>query len=265
MEALHTLRGAPGVAMSAAEWQTRCELAACYQLTDLYGMSDMAGTHISAHIPGTHGQYLLNPFGVFFDEITATLLIKVDHTGQVLSDYAGPLNMAGFKIHGAVHMARPDLACVMHTHTEAINGVGMQEDGLLPISQKALTIWGFLSYHDYEGPAIGMQSNEQDRLLKNLGEHGRCVIMRNHGALTVGATIAEAFVWMVKLEGACKFQIAGQAGGSRLVRLSDDVVARSVEVGRRVYRPGGEAECGRLEWPALIRKLERERGTSYRT
>ena len=250
--------------MSEAEWQARCELAACYQLTDLYDMSDMAGTHISARVPDAPGQYLLNPFGVFFEEITASSLLKVDRTGKVLSGYTGPLNSAGFKIHGAVHEARHDLACIMHTHTEAINAVSMQVDGLLPNHQKSLTIMGFLAYHDFEGPAVGMQSDEQVRLLQNLGEGIRCVIMRNHGGLTVGESVPEAFVWMTKLESACKFQLAAQAAGARQVRLSADIVARSIEVGRRVYRAGGEAEVGRLEWPALVRKLERERGTSYR-
>jgi ribulose-5-phosphate 4-epimerase/fuculose-1-phosphate aldolase len=251
--------------MSEAEWQTRCELAACYQLAALYGMSDMAGTHISAQIPGTEGQYLLNPFELFFEEITASSLLKVDHTGKVLSDHSGPLNLAGFKIHGAVHMARPDLKCIMHTHADAINGVGMQVDGLLPLNQKALTILGFVAYHDFEGPAVGMQSDEQDRLLKVLGDGVRCVIMRNHGGLTVGASISEAFVWMAKLEGACRAQLLAQASGARLIELSQDIIERSMDVGRRVYGAGGMAECGPLEWPALIRQLERERGTSYRT
>jgi ribulose-5-phosphate 4-epimerase/fuculose-1-phosphate aldolase len=256
--------GAPP-GMHAAEWQARCELAACYQLTDLYGMSDMAGTHISLSVPGRNDEYLLNPFGVFFDEITASSLLRVDHTGKVLSGYSGPLNMAGFKIHGAVHRARPDLACILHTHTEAINAIGMQQEGLLPLNQTALTILGFLAYHDFEGPAVGMQSDEQVRLLENLGEHGRCVIMRNHGGLTVGATAGEAFVWMEKLEKACRFQLAAEAGGKKLVRPSEAIIARSIEVGRRVYSKGGLAEAGALEWPALIRKLERERGASYRT
>ena len=255
----------PPAGMSAAEWQARCELAAAYQLADIYGMSDMAGTHFSMIVPGVENQYLLNPFGMFYEEITASSLMKVDHEGNVISGSTEAINVSVFKIHCAVHKARPDLACIIHTHTEAINAIGMQEDGLLPLTQKALTILGFLSYHDFEGPAIGMKSDEQVRLLANIGEHGRCVIMRNHGGMTAGATVAEAFVWMYKLESACQFQISGQSGRSKLVRPADDIVERSVEVGRRVYSRGGAAECGILEWPALIRKLERERGTAYRT
>lgn len=256
--------GAP-VGMSAAEWQARCELAAAYQLADIYGMSDMAGTHFSMIVPGVDNQYLLNPFGRFYEEITASSLMKVDHEGNVISGSTDAINISGFKIHGSVHKARPDLACIIHTHTEAINAIGMREEGLLPLTQKALTMLGFLAYHDFEGPAVGMQSDEQVRLLANIGEHGRCIIMRNHGGMTVGATVAEAFVWMYKLESACRFQIAGQASQSKLVRPSDDIIARSVETGRKVYSRGGIAESGILEWPALIRKLERERGTSYRS
>jgi len=251
--------------MSADEWALRCDLAAVYQLSDMYGFSDMAGSHISARVPGPEHHFLLNPFGMFYEEITASSLMKVDHEGNVISGSTEAINISGFKIHGAIHKARPDLACIIHTHTEAINAIGMQEDGLLPLTQKALTMLGFLSYHDFEGPAIGMKSDEQVRLLANIGEHGRCVIMRNHGGMTAGATVAEAFVWMYKLESACRFQISGQSGRSKLVRPADDIIERSVEVGRRVYSRGGAAECGVLEWPALIRKLERERGTSYRT
>ncbi len=255
----------PPAGMNPAEWQARCELAAAYQLADLYGMSDMAGTHFSMIVPGVANQYLLNPFDEFYEEITASSLMKVDHEGNVLSGSTGAINVSGFKIHGAVHKARPDLACIIHTHTEAINAIGMREEGLMPLTQKAMTMLGFLAYHDFEGPAIGMQSDEQDRLLKNIGEHGRCIIMRNHGGMTVGATVAEAFVWMQKLESACRFQIAGQSSSSKLVRPPEEVIARSIAVGRRVYSKGGEAECGPLEWPALIRKLERERGASYRS
>lgn len=179
---------------SEEEWRVRCELAACYQLIDLYGMSDMAGTHVSARVPGPEHHFLLNPFGMFFDEITASSLIKVDQDGNVVDGAADQLNPAGFVIHSAVHMANHELVCVAHTHTRANNAVAMQKDGLLPLSQKALLLWDFVRYHDFEGAALDL--DERSRLVRDLGDNGRVVILRNHGAMTVGASVAEAFVWM---------------------------------------------------------------------
>jgi ribulose-5-phosphate 4-epimerase/fuculose-1-phosphate aldolase len=247
--------------ISAEEWQLRCDLAACYQLSALYGMFDPPGNHISARVPGPEHHFLLNPFNMFFDEITASSLIKVDFEGNIVAGTGG-LNPAGFTIHSAVHMARPDLVCVMHTHTRAVNGVAMQKDGLLPVSQKALTIWDYLAYHDYEGVATNL--DERQRIARDLGDKARCMILRNHGALTVGRTIAEAFSWMMKLEGACQHQIDGLAGNRELITLSDETIKRTAANARKAYEPGGMAPAG-WEWPQFIRKLERERGTSYRT
>lgn len=248
--------------ISAEEWQLRCDLAACYQLTDLYGMYDMPGTHISARVPGPEDHFLLNPYAVFFDEITASSLIKVDMSGNVIGGTSDQLNPAGFTIHSAVHMSRRDLTCVMHTHTAAINGVGAQVEGLLPITQKALTIWDFVAYHDFEG--VALDHDERERIVRDLGDKARCVILRNHGGLTAGESVAEAFSWMVKLEMACRYQIDALAGGRKLVQLSEATIKRTAAQGRKVFGAGGYARAG-MEWPALIRKLERDRGTSYRT
>lgn len=249
--------------MAADEWQLRCELAACYQLTDLYGMSDMAGTHISVRLPGPEHQFLLNPLGMFFDEITASSLIKVDLAGRVVQGHASQLNPAGFVIHSAVHQHDPDLVCVMHTHTRANNAIGMQADGLLPLTQKALLMWHALRYHDFEGAAVATE--ERERIVRDLGPEGRAMILRSHGALTVGRSVAEAFSWMYRLEAACRYQVDGLSGDRPLHWLSDALVAHTVEQGRRILGPGGYAECGLLEWAGLLRKLERDRGSAFRT
>jgi ribulose-5-phosphate 4-epimerase/fuculose-1-phosphate aldolase len=249
--------------MSAEEWAVRCELAACYQLTDLYGMSDLAGTHISARVPGPEDHFLLNPFGWLFDEITASSLIKVDVEGNVVSGNSEQLNFAGFVIHSAIHMTRPELICVMHAHTRANNGVGMQKEGLLPISQKALLMYHYVRYHEFEGAALNL--GERERILADMGDEGRAMILRNHGALTVGRSVGEAFVWMYKLEMACQHQIDGLSGNRELHWPSQEVIDNTIAQGVGLFKVGGHAEPGRLEWPALVRKLERERGTSYRT
>jgi len=249
--------------MAAEEWDIRCELAACYQLADIYGFSDMAGTHISARVPGPDDHFLLNPYGYFFDEITASSLIKVDVEGNVISGKSDVLNYAGFIIHSAIHMARPELVCVMHSHGSAINGVGAQQHGLLPLTQKALLLTHFLRYHEFEGAAFN--PGERERILGDLGDEGRVMVLRNHGALTAGRSVGEAFCWMYKLDLACQQQVNALAGGSELHALPDEVIQRTIEQGRKVQGPGGHSETGRIEWPGLIRKLERERGTGYRT
>ena len=248
--------------MSHAEWDLRCELAACYQLVDLYGMSDLAATHISVRLPGDDHHFLVNRFGMLFDEITASSLLKVDLEGNVIGE-AQKLNPAGFVIHSAIHMARPELACVLHTHTRANNAIAMQKKGLLPLSQKAVLLWDFIGYHDYEG--VAGDKDERARIVRALGEDGRIVILRNHGGLTVGRTIAEAFCWMYRLEAACRYQIDGLAGGQEMNWLPEASVAKAAAQGRTALGPGGWAEVGSLEWPSLLRKLDRERGTSYRT
>lgn len=251
---------------SDGEWQLRCDLAAAYQLVDLYGMSDLAGTHISARVPGGADHFLLNPYGVLFDQITASSLIKVDAEGRVVSGAQRSLNPAGFVIHSAIHMARPELTCALHTHTRANNGVGAVAEGLLPLTQKALNILHFVRYHDFEGTALDL--DERERIVRDLGDEGRVVILRNHGALTVGRSVAEAWVWNYRLEMACRFQVDALAcagAGLRLLRPSEQTARRTIEQGREFFSPGGIAAPGDLEWPSLLRRLERERGPSYKS
>lgn len=249
--------------MDDIEWHLRCELAACFQLTDLYGMSDVASTHISVALPGTEHLFLVNPLGTLFDEMRASDLLKVDVEGRVLEGDPSLLNPAGFIIHSAVHMAQTDLVCVMHTHTRANNAIAMQAAGLRPLSQKACVMMDFLGYHDYEGAAL--DEDERERLVRDLGAHGRILILRNHGAMTVGRSVGEAFCWMLRLETASQFQIDGQAGGVPLHELSEATITHTRAQGRKFLGKDGFLEVGKVEWPGLLRKLERERGTSYRT
>lgn len=245
------------------EWRLRCELAACYQLTDLYGMSDLGSTHISVALPGPEHHFLVNPLGVLFDEMTASALLKVDLHGHVVDGDPARLNPAGFIIHSAIHMAQSDIVCVMHSHTRANNAIAMQALGLRPLSQKACVMMDFVRYHDYEGAAL--DDDERSRLVRDLGPDGRVLILRNHGALTVGRSVGEAFCWMLRLETACQYQIDGTAGGAPLAELSEATISHTRAQGRKFLGPGGFLETGRVEWPGLLRKLERERGTSYRT
>lgn len=283
---LHDPVAAVPAGMSAAEWQTRCDLAACFQLVDLFGMSDMSASHISAVVPGSD-HFLLSEFGTLFDQVTASSLLKVDMQGRPVGGQ-GTVNSGGAIIHGALHRARPDLGCILHTHTTANNAVAMLKDGLQPLSQSAMIILGFLAYHDYEGAADNRGEFEQ--LAESLGEDDRVVIMRNHGALTFGLTVPEAFFWTYRLEAACRIQVAGLSCGQPLATVSEAGVSRAVEQGRKLfgrngekYRHGrheqingGEAPAdgkargrgiapGLAEWPSLLRKLEQERGPSYRT
>ena len=245
-----------------SEDELRVELAACCQLMDVYGMTNMARSHISVRAPGPEPTFLINPLGSFFEEVTASSLIKVDMHGNVVEGHVDQLNPAGFVIHSAVHMAQEANQCVLHTHTRATVAVGIMEEGLMPLSQSALLLHDFLRYHEFEGAALDL--NERERIVRDLGPDGRCMLLRNHGALTVGRTAAEAFCWMFRLDTACAIQVDALSGGRRLRELSRETILRTAAQGRRVLGPGGLGECGKLEWGALIRKLERERGTSDR-
>ncbi|MCP3731351.1 class II aldolase/adducin family protein [Sphingomonas sp. MG17] len=247
--------------MSEEEWQVRCDLAACYQLIDLYGMADLMSTHISARVPGGEDHFLLHRYGLFFEEVTASSLIKVDVDGNIVAGEGIP-NSGGFVIHSAIHMYRRDLQCVLHTHTTANNAIAMQKEGLLPLSQQAMMLRPFIGYHEYEGVADDL--DERARIANNIGPDGRILVLRHHGALAVGQTVGEAFVWNYRFETACQYQVAGLSGGRELGALSNEAIAHAGEQGRWLLGPGGPGECG-LEWPALLRKLERERGSSYRT
>ena len=239
-----------------SEWQTRVDLAACYQLCALYGWADGIYTHISAAVPGEPGHYLINAFGMCFDEVTASNLVKVDSAGNVVGALPAPINQSGFRLHAAVHAARPDAACVMHLHHMAGIAVGMQKDGLLPLSPYALRFYGELAYHDYEG--IAMTPDEQARLVDNLGNRP-AMLLRNHGSLTVGRTLPEAFVLMETLDRACAVQLRAQAAGVPLVHPSDAMCATA-----HAQLVGDGAPEGVLEWPSLLRRLD-SASPRYRT
>lgn len=241
--------------ISEAEWQTRVDLAACYRLVDLYGWSDLLATHLSARVPDAEDQFLINPFGVMFDEMTASDLIKVDEDGTELTESDYSINPAGFVIHSAVHMARPEVACVMHTHTAAGVSVATQEGGLLPLTQQALAVMAISSYHDYEGIAFDL--SERERLARDLGQN-KILFLRNHGLLTVGDTIAEAFMWMYRAERACRFQLAFQQTGAKATEIPSETIDVTIERNRQANSKDGYRPIGVREWPALLRKLDRE-------
>jgi ribulose-5-phosphate 4-epimerase/fuculose-1-phosphate aldolase len=236
------------------EWQARIDLAACYRLMDLYGMSDMAANHVSLAVPGEEGAFLINAYGMLYEEITASSLIKIDIHGNVLlkPDFDGidyGVNRAGFVIHGAIHQAKPEIACVIHTHTWAGMAVSSLECGLLPMTQTAMR-FARIGYHDYEGVVLDLAM--QDRLVRDLGDFP-ALILRNHGLLTIGRTIGEAFNWMHRLELSCKAQLAAQATGQRLVQVPE----RVVEETWNNYQPNTRRPYGVMEWVALLRKLDR--------
>ncbi|GAA4423696.1 class II aldolase/adducin family protein [Acidovorax lacteus] len=242
--------------VSPEEWQLRVDLAACYRLVALYGWSDLVFTHISARVPGPEHHFLINPYGLMFDEITASSLVKVDQDCQKLHDSPFPVNPAGFTIHSAVHEVRPDVTCVLHTHTRAGVAVAAQRCGVLPISQQSTFVLASLAYHDYEG--VAFRPEEKPRLQADLGQ-ANFLCLRNHGLLTVGRTIADAFLSMYVFESACQIQVAAQAGGE-LVQVDPAIIAgtaRAMQV-----QTGGMG--GQFAWPALIRKLDRVDG-SYKT
>jgi ribulose-5-phosphate 4-epimerase/fuculose-1-phosphate aldolase len=236
--------------VSAEEWQTRVDLAAAYRLVALYGWDDLIFTHISARVPGADHHFLLNPYGMMFDEVTASSMVKIDLAGNKVSESPYFINPAGFTIHSAVHAAREDALCVMHLHTDYGIAVSAQQDGLLPISQQAMLALSSLAYHDYEG--LALNEEEKPRLVADLGDKSH-LILRNHGLLTVGRTAAEAFLSMFLLERACEIQILAQSGGSELVRIPERIV-RLVESQVKAVTVGQGAA---LTWPGLLRKLDR--------
>jgi ribulose-5-phosphate 4-epimerase/fuculose-1-phosphate aldolase len=238
--------------VSAEEWQLRVDLAACYRAVAMYGWDDLIFTHVSARIPGPEHHFLINPYGLMFEEMTASSLVKVDMECRPLHDTPYPVNPAGFVIHSAIHAAREDVVCVLHTHTAAGVAVAAQKNGLLPISQQASVALMSLSYHDYEG--IAVRDDEKARLQQDLGT-STCFILRNHGLLTVGRTVADAFLAMFTLERACQIQVLAQAGGAELLTVPSEVlsgVRHAVQV-----QSVNKTSSGMLAWPALLRKLDR--------
>jgi ribulose-5-phosphate 4-epimerase/fuculose-1-phosphate aldolase len=235
--------------VSPEEWKLRVDLAACYRLVALYGWSDLVFTHISARIPGPEHHFLINPYGLMFDEITASSLVKVDQQCNKLIDSPYPVNPAGFVIHSAVHEVREDAGCVLHTHTRAGVAVSAQKAGILPLSQQSTFVLASLAYHAYEG--VAFRDEEKPRLQADLGQ-ANFLVLRNHGLLTVGKTIADAFLSMYTFEATCQIQIGAQAGGE-LTHVNPQIV-QGVAQAMRV-QTGGLG--GAFVWPALIRKLNR--------
>ena len=243
--------------VGAEEWNARVELAAAYRLAAHFRMTDLIYTHISARVPGPEHHFLINAFGLLWDEISASTLVKVTLDGDIVDDPTGNgINRAGYVIHSAVHRARPDVVCVMHTHTASGIAVAAQEHGLLPLSQHAMRFTASLGYHDYEG--LALELGEQARLVADLGVH-KAMILRNHGLLTCGTSIAEAFDLMYYLERACQIQVSAMAGGASLRVPPHEVASKTAQQFRNLpYKPK------KTEWTALTRMLDRT-DPSYRS
>lgn len=235
---------------SATEWEMRVDLAACYRLVDLFGMSDLISTHISAHIPGTE-EFLVNPYGYLFNEMTASSLVKINLQGEILARADDSLNVnpSAFVLHGAIHEAREDAVCIVHTHTRAGQAVAALECGLLPLNQSSMRFHNSVGYHDFEGPVVEL--GERERVKKSLGKNN-ALILRNHGLLTCAATIAEAFYLMRSLERSCQVQIDAMSCGVPLNMAPEGVLTKTHHQFQRTTRRA----YGVLEWPALLRKLD---------
>jgi ribulose-5-phosphate 4-epimerase/fuculose-1-phosphate aldolase len=243
--------------VSAEEWQTRVDLAACYRLAADFGWSDLVFTHITARVPGTDGEFLINPYGMMFDEITASSLVKIDQAGNKLDDSPFPVNPAGFLIHSAVHQSRHDVECVLHVHSLDGVAVSAQSEGLLPLSQQSMFVLASLAYHNYEG--VALDEDEKARLVADLGDRA-FLMLRNHGLLTVGPTIADAFLAMYIFEAACTIQIRAMSSGRELVSIPAPLIADAKQQAKAVTHSLG----GKLVWPGLLRRLDRM-DLSYRT
>ena len=243
--------------VSPEEWQTRLDLAARYRLVASFGWSDLVFTHVSARVPGVHDQFLINPYGMMFDEITASSLVKIDLDGNKLDDSPFPINPAGFTIHSAIHAARHDAQCVLHVHSANGVAVSAQQNGLLALSQQSIFILASLAYHDYEG--VALRDDEKSRLVADLGRK-TYFMLRNHGLLTLGSTIADAFVNMYFFESACNIQIRAQAGGGPLIVIPDAIISTAQTQARAATKSLGG---GALAWPGLLRRLDRA-DTSWR-
>jgi ribulose-5-phosphate 4-epimerase/fuculose-1-phosphate aldolase len=250
--------------VSPEEWQVRVDLAACYRLMALYGMTDLIYNHISARVPDTNDELLINPYGYLYEEITASSLLKIDLDGEIRlqPDHAYRLNAAGFVIHSAVHAARHDVECVIHTHTRAGTAVSAMDCGLLPLSQTAMRFYNAVSYHEYEGPALKM--DERQRLVADLGDTN-AMVLSNHGLLVCGRTIPDAFNRIYALENACRIQVDAMASGQRLKTASDEAAEATAEAFREglpslVAGHDADAIDGSLEWGALLRQLDRKNG-----
>jgi ribulose-5-phosphate 4-epimerase/fuculose-1-phosphate aldolase len=243
---IRNLRGDVG----DAEWRTRVDLAAAYRLVALFGWDDLVFTHISARVPGREGEFLINPYGLMFEEITASSLLRVDQHGVKLDDSPFDVNPAGFVIHSAVHGARHDAGCVLHVHS--LNGIAVsaQRGGVLPLSQQSIFVLASLGYHDYEG--VALRDDEKPRLVHDLGDR-TFLMLRNHGLLTVGATVADAFLSMYLFETVCTIQVRAMAGGRELIDVDSRIIAGAQAQAAQATRGLG----AQLVWPGLMRRLDR--------
>ncbi|MDB5811641.1 MAG: class aldolase [Betaproteobacteria bacterium] len=236
--------------VSREEWETRVNLAACYRLMHEFGMTEMIANHISARVPGTEDQFLINAYGMLYEEMTASSMIKIDIDGNIIfnaTEYG--INKAGYVIHSAVHAARHDVDCVIHTHTLAGMAVSAMKTGLLPLAQTAMR-FGDVAYHDYEGPALNL--DERARLVEDLGDR-EAMILRNHGLLTVGPSIMESFNNMFRLERACQLQVTTLSCNAEITLPPAEVVKQTQDG----FKPGVRRRWGMIEWPALLRKLDK--------
>lgn len=236
--------------MNTSERQIRTDTAALYRLIALEGWDDLVGTHVSARIPGDQDRFLLNPYGMLFEEITASSLLTIDLQGNQLTDSEFGYNQAGFTIHSAVHMARPDARFVIHLHTDHGVAVSCQADGLLPLNQTAIAIYSDLAYHDYEGVATNLA--ERERLVADLGSRN-AMILRNHGTMACGPNAGGAWQAIYRLEKACRYQILAASGGARLSKLSQEIIDSRADVSNTATL----SKRGEFIWPALLRRLDR--------
>jgi ribulose-5-phosphate 4-epimerase/fuculose-1-phosphate aldolase len=236
--------------VSPAEWEQRVSLAACYRLVAHFRLDDLIFTHISARVPGPEHHFLINPYGMLFDEITASSLVKVDLQGKKVMESPYEINPAGFTIHGAIHAAREDAKCVLHIHS--LNGVAVsaQKDGLRPLSQQSMFVLSSLGYHDYEG--VALSEDEKPRLVRDLGDKN-FLLLRNHGLLTVADNVPDAFVFMYLFEAACTIQVRALASGGEVIAIDPRLIAGAKAQAKQVTRGAG----GGLAWPGLLRRLDR--------
>lgn len=242
--------------VSPEEWSQRVALAAAYRLVAHFHWDDLIFTHLSARVPGPEHHFLINPYGMLFDEVTASSLVKVDLEGRKVMDSPFEINPAGFVIHSAIHAAREDASCVLHVHS--VNGVAVsaQKGGVLPVSQQSIFVLSSLGYHNYEG--VALRDDEKPRLVRDLGQN-HFLMLRNHGLLTVADNIPDAFLFLYLFESACTIQLRAQAGGGELIPVDPRIVAGAQSQAKQVTRGAG----GALAWPALLRRLDRV-DASYR-
>ena len=245
--------------MASGEWEARVTLAACYRLVARMGLDDLIYNHISLRVPGQEDQFLINPYGLMFDEITASSLVKIDTQGRTIAPSDYEVNVAAFVIHAAIHNSSAGAACVLHTHSDASTAISAQPEGLLPLTQFAMRFYNRQAFHDYEGVAIDL--DEQQRLVRDLGPH-KVMLLRNHGILTLGRTVGEAFMLLYYFERAAKIQLMLQAAGTPFLTPSPEVCERAA---RQFWEQQGDILApGEREWPGFLRQLDRS-DPSYKT